>query len=271
MEDPCLIECSNIGYNTYMSKKKAPYNSWQKVSKWYGKITTGEGHYYHRNLIIPNVLRLLNLNSKSKVLDLGAGSGILGRSLDSSIKYVGVDLSNSLIQAAMKQDKSANHKYLVNDASNLTITDSDFTDLVFILSLQNMKDAEKAIKNAIGHLKAQGKLLLVINHPAFRIPRQSSWAIDTNNKMEYRRINKYMSNMEIPINMNPSDKNSELTWSYHFPISVISNMLTTNGMLIKSIEEWTSDKQSVGTASKMENAARNEFPLFMAILAIQNS
>lgn len=249
--------------------KRTPNNSWQKVGKWYGKITEGEGHYYHRNLIIPGVLRLLNLNSNSKVLDMGSGSGILGRSIDSNINYIGVDLSQTLINDAIKQDKSSSHKYIVGDASNLTIKDNDFTHAVFILSLQNMKNAEAAIKNAAIRLKKNGRLILVINHPAFRIPRQSSWGIDTNNKMEYRRVNKYMSYMEIPINMNPSDRNSELTWSYHYPISEITKMLTTNDLLISGIEEWTSDKQSVGTASKMENAARNEFPLFMALVAIK--
>lgn len=246
---------------------KKPNNSWQKVGKWYGKITEGEGHYYHRNVIIPRVLELLNLKPSSKVLDMGCGSGILGRSIDKNISYVGVDLSASLVKDAVKQDNNPNHKYLISDASKLNIKEDNFTDSVFILSLQNMKSAESAIINAVSKIKSGGKLLLVLNHPAFRIPRQSSWQIDNGNKTEYRRINKYMSNMEIPINMNPSDRNSELTWSYHYPISKITDMLNSRGLLISKIEEWNSDKTSVGSASKMENAARSEFPLFMAILA----
>lgn len=248
---------------------KKTNNSWQKVGKWYGKITEGEGHYYHRNVIIPRVLELLNLKPNSKVLDMGCGSGILGRSIDKNINYVGVDLSPSLIKDAIRQDNNPNHKYLINDASKLEIKENDFSDSIFILSLQNMKSAEMAIKNAISKLKTGGKLLLVLNHPAFRIPRQSSWQIDNGNKTEYRRINKYMSNMEIPINMNPSDRNSEFTWSYHYPISKITDMLNNNGLLIAKIEEWNSDKTSVGAASKMENAARSEFPLFMAIVGVK--
>lgn len=252
-----------------MAKRRVIQNSWQKVGKWYGKITEGEGHYYHRNVIIPRVLELLNLKPSSKVLDMGSGSGILGRSIDRNISYVGVDLSTSLIKDAIRQDNNPNHTYVINDASKLEIKQNDFTDSIFILSLQNMKNAELGIKNAVSKLKSGGKLLLVLNHPAFRIPRQSSWQIDDGNKTEYRRINKYMSTMEIPINMNPSDRNSELTWSYHYPISRITDMITNNGLLIAKIEEWNSDKVSVGSASKMENAARSEFPLFMAILAVK--
>lgn len=216
-------------------------------------------------------MELLDLKPNSKVLDMGCGSGILGRSIDKKINYVGVDLSSSLIREAIRQDNSASHKYLIDDSTNLSIKENDFTDSVFILSLQNMKNAEEAIKNAVSKLRTGGKLLLVINHPAFRIPRQSSWQIDMGNKTEYRRINKYMSSMEIPINMNPSDRNSELTWSYHYPISKITDMLNSNRLLISKIEEWNSDKTSVGAASKMENAARTEFPLFMAIMGVKDN
>jgi len=37
--------------------------------------------------------------------------------------------------------------------------------------------------------------------------------------------------------------------------------------VIEKIEEWASDKDSVGKAAKMENRARAEIPLFMAIQA----
>ncbi len=250
---------------------RKPNNSWQKVNKWYGKITEGEGHYYHRNVIIPKLLNLLNLKSDSKVLDFGCGSGILGRSIDKNISYTGVDLSSSLVKEAERQDKSARHKYIVGDASSVNLKEYNFTHCVFVLSFQNIKEAALAISNSKKHLVKGGLIVLVLNHPAFRIPRQSSWQIDNNNKTEYRRVNKYMSNMEIPINMNPSSRNSELTWSYHYPISSISKMLTSNDFSITNIEEWTSDKQSVGAASKMENAARNEFPLFMTIVGVKKA
>lgn len=75
--------------------------------------------------------------------------------------------------------------------------------------------------------------------------------------------------MEIPINVNPSDKNSETAMSYHFPISEYSRMLKEAGFVIELIEEWTSDKESQGRAAKMENRSRAEIPLFMAIKAVK--
>ena len=73
--------------------------------------------------------------------------------------------------------------------------------------------------------------------------------------------------MQIPINMNPGDRNSPITMSYHHPLSDISKMIKDAGFVIDLIEEWTSDKESEGRVAKMENRSRSEIPLFMAIVA----
>jgi ubiquinone/menaquinone biosynthesis C-methylase UbiE len=70
-------------------------SSWQKVSKWYNKSVGGEGHYYHRKIIMPNLRRILK--NKKSVLDLACGQGVLERNLDERIEYAGVDLAKNLI------------------------------------------------------------------------------------------------------------------------------------------------------------------------------
>lgn len=78
-----------------------------------------------------------------------------------------------------------------------------------------------------------------------------------------------MSEMDIPINAHPGQDVSPMTWSFHHPLEDYSTYLYNNGFLIEKIEEWTSDKKSEGKAAKMENRAREEFPMFMAILAVK--
>ena len=60
-----------------------------------------------------------------------------------------------------------------------------------------------------------------------------------------------------------------MTWSFHKPIEVYSQMLFENGFLIEKIEEWTSEKKSEGKMARAENRARDEFPMFMAISAVK--
>ena len=97
---------------------------------------------------------------------------------------------------------------------------------------------------------------------------QSSWKIDPENKIQYRRIDKYMSPMKIPIQTQPSKGvQSTQTFSFHHPLSDYSRWLKDAGFVISMIEEWCSDKESDGGAAKMENRSRAEIPLFMAIVA----
>lgn len=248
-----------------MYKNNPQNSSWNKVAGWYQKITQDGGHYYHRNIIIPNVLKLLNLKGDENLLDLGCGNGVLGKSLPNSVKYTGIDLADNLIKSAKFEDKNKSHNYYVADITKPLNLPEDFDSAVIILALQNVERPDLVIKNASLNLKKDGKFVIVLNHPMFRIPRQSSWGIDESRKIQYRRIDKYMSPMNIPILMNPSDKSSEETISYHNSLSEYSKMLKDNGFVIELIEEWTSDKESFGTAKKMEDRARTEIPLFMAI------
>lgn len=269
-------------YNLPMKRNST---SWQKVAPWYNRITDqGRGHYYHQHVVIPGVLRLLGFNSKfsilnSKLLDLACGNGVLARSLPKSIKYTGIDIAVDLIKTAKNEDKNYNHKYLIGDvtkplplrgASNAArLGEGGFTHATIILALQNIADPATVFENAAEHLLTRGPLVIVLNHPMFRIPRQSSWGIDEARKIQYRRVDKYMSPMEIPVMTNPSDPNSSHTISYHFPLSDYSKMLKDAGFVIELIEEWTSDKESEGHTRRMENRSRAEIPLFMAILAVK--
>ncbi len=241
-------------------------SSWHAETKDYNKIVGEDGHYFHQHVVIPGVLRLLNLKRGDSLLDLGCGQGVLARAIPSGVSYVGVDAAAGLIDVAKKMDRDPSHKYITASATRqLQLTES-FTSCAIVLALQNMELPQNAIKNASQLLHKEGKLAIVINHPMFRIPRQSGWG-EHPNKLQYRYINRYLSHMKIPIMMHPSRKGSAETVSYHFPLAYYIDSIIKNGFVVTGIEEWTSDKESKGKAAKQENRARTEIPLFMAILA----
>lgn len=253
----------------FKPKSQSPKTSWEKESSSYADLTKGSGHYYHEHIVIPGVVRLLSLKDGSKLLDLGCGSGVLGRQLKPNRSYLGIDVSPGLIEEAKKLDHQPDHDYIIRDSTKPLSIARDFTHAALVLSLQNMRDQSMVIKNVSEHLVPGGILVIVLNHPCFRIPRQSSWGIDEVNKIQYRKINRYLTPIEIPITMHPGRRNSPITWSYHEPVSFYSQTLKDFGFVIETIEEWASDKNSVGDAAKMENRARSEFPLFLTIKAVK--
>lgn len=255
----------------FSKRNKKKDTSWQKVGSWYVSEVGEKGHFYHQNVVIPGALKLLNLKPGLSVLDLGCGSGVLGRHLDENIYYEGFDNSSDLIKSAQKQDSVKNHFYKVSDVTKELKTDKkDFDRAACVLALQNFENFGDAISVASKHLKNNSIFVLVVNHPCFRIPRQSSWDVDRNQNIQYRRIAKYMSEMKIPVAAHPGlGGSSPVTWSFHFPVSKLSEELQKGGFLVEKIEEWISPKKSQGGEAKRENTSREEIPLFMAIKAVK--
>jgi SAM-dependent methyltransferase len=249
--------------------KHAPSTSWQPVSDWYNSAVGESGHYYHKQVVLPNTLRLLQLSSTDSLLDLGCGQGVLARAIPKDVYYLGLDISADLIEQGKKYAAQNPHHFAVANVARptLPVKKTDFSHAAFILSLQNMADSAAAIKNAAHHLRDKGKLVLVLNHPCFRIPRQSSWGIDETKKLQYRRIDRYLSPIKIPITAHPGKKDTSATWSFHQSLSSYFTELAAAGFVVTHLEEWTSDKTSEGRAAKMENRGRSEFPLFLTLVA----
>ena len=244
--------------------------SWSPVAKWYSGIVGDSGHYFHEHVIFPGLALLLDPKPGDSVLDVGCGQGVYARTLPHNVDYTGIDISKELILEAKKLTKNSKHNYYVADATKaLPVPADSFDHAVSLLAIQNMKDGASMIQNTASSLKNRGDFVIVMNHPSFRIPRQSSWGRDEANKLEYRRINRYLSPLEIPINAHPGLSDSPMTWTYHQPLEYYVKALKSAGMVITDIEEWTSDKISVGKAKKSENRARSEFPLFLAIHAVK--
>lgn len=275
-------------YKNSRSHAKQTASSWENVNTWYNKIVGSEGHYYHEHVVLPGTLKLLQLKPNHSLIDLGCGQGVLSRTIPPVTHYLGIDISPSLIDAARRQNRKDNYDFITRDVARpIHGAEPEFTHATSILALQNMEYPQTALQNAANFLVKGGKLVIVLNHPCFRIPRQSGWNTDERSKLQTRWINRYLSPMKIPITMHPGKtaqargrnnrgKNLDdtatetgVTWSYHHSLQDYSEMLHNAGFVISRIEEWTSDKESEGKAAKMENRARSEFPLFMAIQALK--
>ncbi|MCH9610280.1 MAG: hypothetical protein S4CHLAM81_13350 [Chlamydiales bacterium] len=248
------------------SKKSSPNSSdWGQVSNWYNQLVGKKGHLFHQEVIWPQLLPLLDCKKGDSLLDLGCGQGVLFDTLPKGVKYHGVDLGKGLIKEARKR---GNFFTLADICEPLKI--GKFSHVTAILCMQNLEMPEKAIQNASDNIKQGGSFIMVLNHPAFRIPRQTHWEMDEKQKLQYRRVNRYLSPLKIPIQMQPSKgQKSETTWSFHHPIGSFSKWLNDAGFAIQLLEEWISPKKSSGKNAKMENFARKEFPLFLTVKAIK--
>jgi len=242
--------------------------SWNEVSSWYDQLVGEKGSDYHQNVIIPGALKMLDPRKGEKILDVACGQGVFARKLaEVGAEVTGIDAAKDLINAAQK--RSPNIQYLVADASSMKMFQNESFDAVScIMAIMNMEPLGAVLKEMARVLKRGGRMLLVLNHPCFRIPRQSGWGMDENRKLQYRRIDSYMSEMKIPIKMHPGYNPGIQTWTFHRPLAVYFKELAENGLMVKQLEEWVSHRKSLpGSVKRTEDRSRNEIPLFLAITA----
>ena len=253
-----------------MSKKAN--TSWGKVADWYADHLQDEDTY-HNKVILPNLLRLLDLKKSETVLELGCGEGIFTREIAGLAKRVtGVDLSAELIDLAVTAAEKLNLKnveYFVAPASQTDLPAQSFDKALIVLALQNIKDMNETIAELARLMKKGSRAYIVLNHPNYRIIGQSSWQFDEKKNIQYRRTDSYMTESQNKIDMAPGKKNKttdSFTFSFHRPLQVYFKAFQKNGLVVSRLEEWISHKKSEkGTRQTAEDNARKEFPLFMTI------
>ncbi len=245
---------------------------WGHVAKWYDDAVDSDNSY-QKTLILPNLVRLLELKNGDVLLDIGSGSGFFSKEFaKTGAKVFGVEPSSELIKIAeQKRVSITNPSFIKGKADDLRqFKDATFNKAVFILSLQNIKEFGEAIIEAGRVLKRGGFIYIVLNHPAFRIPKQSSWGWDEEQNRQYRRVDEYLGEFTQKIEMHPGDDKSIVTFSFHRPIQSYVKALKKAGFLISRLEEWNSNRVSEpGKRAEEENRIRKEIPMFLFLEAIK--
>lgn len=249
------------------SKRKG----WDSVAAWYDGWVGKDGSEHHQRLAIPHAMELLDLKKGEKVLDIGCGQGVLAPHINQTgADYVGVDVSPRLLELARKHHGKIG-QFHEADACQLqqndNLSEGEFDAAVFLLSLQDIDPLEQALKAASWAVKSGGRIVLLMTHPCFRIPRQSGWGFDENRKLTYRRIDRYLTPLPIP--MKSYLGGSGVTISFHRPLSAYVNGLSAEGFMIDAMEEITSYRADDSGKNK-KAAAEAEIPVFIGLRGRKN-
>ena len=296
------------------SKQSAQSTSWGAVANWYDELLDGNpgasgsvagnggagatSDTYQSAVILPNLTRLLEPKAGMTILDLACGQGYFSRAwAEAGAKVIASDISKELVDIAIKKG-GKNISYHVAPAHKAEFCGTGSIDAVTcVLAIQNIENLSETVAEIGRVLKVGGKAYLVLNHPAFRIPKRSEWGYDESAKVQYRRLDGYMSESRTSIDMHPGQTAKKLsalsagqisynkprggseiakqvvsqsTVSFHRPLQVYMKAFFKAGLLVRRLEEWTSHRKSLpGPKAQAEDASRKEFPLFMCIEVVK--
>lgn len=241
--------------------------SWGNVAGWYDNLLKDKDSYQSQ-VILPNLLRLVSPKVGENIADIACGQGFFSKAFsDVGAKVIGADVSSELVNLAVKNVPKAEFK--IAPADKLVFAkENSFDKAVIVLAIQNIENLNGVFLECSRILKNTGELFIVMNHPAFRIPKESAWGIDEEKSVQYRRIDKYISESRALIEMHPGIDKRETTVSFHRPLQVYFKALEKAGFAVSRLEEWMSHKKSeAGPKKNIEDRARKEIPLFLFLQA----
>lgn len=252
----------------------AAATSWDPLAAWYDGWVGEQGSRYHREVVIPATLELLQPQPGERILDIGAGQGVLATHVArAGARYTGVDASPRLIATA-QQRHGHDSEFLVGDARDLSAVEalqpSSFDAAAFVLSIQDMDPLPAVLESASWALKADSRVVILMVHPAFRAPRHSGWGWDDARKLQFRRVDSYLTPMAVPMkSLGPgADYRSR---SFHRPIGAYVEGLSERGFLTDRMLEIPDlpAASAPGRAARSTERSRVEIPLFLCLRAVR--
>jgi ubiquinone/menaquinone biosynthesis C-methylase UbiE len=244
--------------------------SWEPLAQWYDGWVGKDGSKHHRHLAIPAVMELLAPKPGEQILDVGAGTGVLAPFVtQTGAQYTGVDASEKLLQFARQHHGQAG-QFITGDARRLSALPAfhaaQFDAAVFLLSIQDMDPLAEVVENTTWVLKPAGRVILLMTHPCFRVPRQSGWGWDEDRKLQFRRVDRYLTPLPVPLKPYPGQ--TGVSRSFHRPLHEYINTLAQFHLWVDHLLEIPTYKTSAsGPRAKAENLANQEIPLFLALRA----
>jgi ubiquinone/menaquinone biosynthesis C-methylase UbiE len=248
--------------------------SWERVATWYDGWVGDHGSAYHQQLAIPAVLDLLQPGTGEEFLDVGGGQGVLAPYLaEAGAEVTVVDASAKLIAAAKRRHRSLRGaRFIVGDARRLPavagLEAGSFDGAVFLLSIQDMDPLDDVLRGVDWALRPVSRVVLLMTHPAFRLPRHSGWGFDEGRKLTYRRVDAYLGEMAVPMK---SLGGGQPTRSFHRPISAYVNALADAGFVTDAMIELPDlpPERRPGAAARGDARASAEIPIFLGLRAVR--
>lgn len=216
---------------------------WNANAKfWDSKM--GEGNDFHKILIEPTQLKLLNVKGGDKILDIACGNGQFARKMAGlGAKVTAIDFSEKFIAIAKsKGDHNIEYQVLdVTSKNNLKkLSGNIFDSIVCTMALMDMEHIEVLITGLPEMLKKEGIFVFSILHPCFNsgenilFHESDDLGGEVKNRYGVKISNYLIEKSHLGIGMVGQPKPQ---YYFHRPISTILRYCFESGLVLDAFEE----------------------------------
>lgn len=254
-------------------KKDAVKDVWNANAEYWDK-RMGEGNFFHKNLIEPTQLKMLEIRPGQKILDIACGNGQFARKMaEMGAKVTATDFSEKLIAIARaKSGKGIKYGVVdVTKASDLKkLLGTHYDAVVCTMAFMDIENIQTLIKFLPRLLKKNGKFVFSLCHPCFNsgeffLVHERDDANGEVTSKYYVKIRNYLterSYLGVAMAGQP-----ELQYYFHRPVSTILSYFFQNGFVLDAYEE-PSFKEVRDDARIFDNVFQNIPPALVCRLRL---
>lgn len=147
---------------------------WNRKARFWDGLFGDAGNLFHRRLVEPSILQLLELRLGENVLDIGCGNGVLSRRLArDGAQVTALDFSEEMIRLARERGTPAGEaiQYELIDATDeaamIQLGARRFQAITCSMALMDIPLIDPLFRGASRLLRRDGRFVFATMHPAF--------------------------------------------------------------------------------------------------------
>ncbi|MDR3077072.1 MAG: class I SAM-dependent methyltransferase [Synergistaceae bacterium] len=211
---------------------------WEAIADDYDEMNGDDGNAFHRNLIRPATLRLLNPQSGDRILDACCGNGVFTRYLANlGANVTAFDFSPKMIDYANTRCAgfSGHVSLSVADATEYNQLmklggSSPFDKAVANMAVMGLPEIEPLFKAVYDMLKTNGVFVFSATHPCFQTP-DKSFTADGSGLITTTYIRSQRYAYQI------LSKSEKCAYHWHRPLQNLLGVCFSVGFVMDGLEE----------------------------------
>jgi len=209
---------------------------------WDGRM--GEGNSFHKTLLEPIQLKLLDIRPGQFILDIACGNGQFARKMASlGANVTAIDFADNFIQLARaKSNPDIDFRVIdvTSEADLVGLRGMSFDSIVCTMAIMDMADIDTLIKHLPDLLGNDGRFVFSITHPCFnsgectQVHEREDLGGTLNNKYSVKMSNYLVPSKNLGLGMVGQPL---AQYYFHRPVSLLLNSFFQAGFVLDAFEE----------------------------------